>query len=70
MTDILINNNNDKIQTIEQSYDDFLKDFKSDPSITILSKNSLSLLNEYAQLNGQLLLFQVISQSGQSHQPV
>jgi len=70
MTDILINNNNDDIQTIEQSYDDFLQDFKSDPSITILSKNCLSLLNEYAQLNGQLLLFQVISQSGQSHQPM
>jgi hypothetical protein len=65
MTNIL----ND-IQTIDQSYDDFLQDFKSDISVTILSKNSLSLLNEYAQLNGQLLLFQVISQTGQNHRPM
>jgi hypothetical protein len=35
----------------------------------MLSKNCLSLLNEYAQLNSQILSFQVISQSGQSHQP-
>jgi hypothetical protein len=53
----------------EQSYNDFLNDFKSDPSVTILSKNCLSLLNEYAQLNSQILSFQVISQSGQNHQP-
>ncbi len=63
-------NINDDIQTIEQSYEDFVEDLKSDPSIMILSKNCLSLLNEYAQLNGQLLAFQVISQSGQSHQPM
>ncbi|CAF0800756.1 unnamed protein product [Adineta steineri] len=53
-----------------QSYEDFLEDFKVDPSVTILSKNCLTLLNEYAQLNGHVLLFQVISQSGQSHQPI
>ncbi len=69
MSKIIIDNTDD-IQTIEQSYEDFLQDFKSDPSITILSKNCLSLLNEYAQLNGQVLSFQVISQSGQSHQPM
>jgi hypothetical protein len=69
MSKILININED-IQTIEQSYEEFLNDFKSDPSIMILGKNCLSLLNEYAQLNGQLLAFQVISQSGQSHQPM
>ncbi|CAF1111377.1 unnamed protein product [Adineta ricciae] len=57
------------LQTIEQSYVDFLEEFGSDPSFTILSKNCLSLLHEYAQLNGQILRFQVISQSGQSHQP-
>ncbi|CAF3501434.1 unnamed protein product, partial [Rotaria socialis] len=65
----MISNDNDEIQTIEQSYEDFILDLKLDPSITILSKNSLSLLNEYAQLNGQKLSFQVISQSGQNHQP-
>jgi len=69
MSKIIIDNTDD-IQTMEQSYEDFLQDFKSDPSITILSKNCLSLLNEYAQLNGQVLSFQVISQSGQSHQPM
>ncbi len=66
----ILRNNNGEIEMIEQSYEDFLQEFKSDPSITILSKNCLSLLNEYAQLNGQLLLFQVISQTGQSHQPM
>ena len=69
MSKLLIDNNEEN-QIIEQSYDEFLQDFKSDPSITILSKNCLSLLNEYAQLNGHVLLFQVISQSGQSHQPM
>lgn len=54
----------------EETYEKFLKDFSLDPSIKILSKNSLSLLNEYAQLNGNLLLFQLIAQSGFSHQPM
>jgi hypothetical protein len=63
-------NENNVVETTDQSYDDFLEDFKLDPSITILSKNCLSLLNEYAQLNGQTISFQIISQSGQSHQPM
>ena len=67
MSDILINND---VSSIEQTYEEFLEEFKADPSITILSKNCLSLLNEYAQLNGEVLLFQVISQTGQSHQPM
>ncbi|CAF3891308.1 unnamed protein product [Rotaria sp. Silwood2] len=66
----ILTDDDDETQTIEQSYDDFILNFKSDPSITILSKNSLSLLHEYAQLNGQKLSFQLISQSGQSHQPI
>ena len=68
MSSVLIDTREDT-QTIEQSYEEFVEDFKADPSLTILSKNSRSLLYEYAQLKGQLLVFQVISQFGQSHQP-
>ena len=56
---------NETFQTIEE----FVREFQSDPSVTILSKNVISLLNEYAQSTNQNLLFQVIAQSGQSHQP-
>lgn len=56
---------NETLQTIEE----FVREFQSDPSVTILSKNAVSLLNEYAQSTNQNLLFQVIAQSGQSHQP-
>ena len=69
MSKILINHSEDT-GTTEQSYDDFIREFESDPLITILSKSCLSLLYEYAQLNGQALSFQVISQSGESHQPM
>ena len=65
MSDPLISNN-----ITNQSYEEFVKEFQNDPSITILSKNSLSLLHEYAQLNNKSLIFQLISQSGQSHQPM
>lgn len=65
MSDILIDNN-----VTKQSYEEFIKEFQIDPSVTILSKNSLSLLNEYAQLNEKSLTFQLISQTGQSHQPM
>ena len=64
MSTLLISTN-ENIQT----YEEFLEDFKTDPSVTILGKNCLSLLHEYAQLNGQILAFQLIFQSGQSHQP-
>lgn len=65
----ILNNSKAESEIVEQSFDEFMVDFKSDPSITLLSKNTLSLLHEYAQLKGRTLSFQIISQSGQSHQP-
>jgi hypothetical protein len=57
---------NETLQEIEE----FIHEFQSDPSVTILAKNAISFLNEYAQLTNQNLLFQTIAQSGQSHQPM
>lgn len=49
--------------------EDFIREFQSDPSVIILSKNPVSLLYEYAQLINQNLVFQTIARSGQDHQP-
>lgn len=53
----------------EQEFDDFLEELNSDPSISQLSKNYVLLLNEYAQSKGKKLNYQLISQTGDTHQP-
>ena len=53
-----------------EPYETFLEEFQRDPSRSILGKNALSLLHEYAQAQSQSLSFPVISQSGEDHQPM